>query len=299
MAREAEWTSKRQGPMSVQSEGGKSRKWQRVVELLRETEGRSRGNPNEAQLPTKPSSQPLQPTASRKGRNAFFTWGSKLSSWIWRTCSPNLQRTWLQKAIAQATQNPHVKSWLVAQPASFEFGLSWEESGNNNLPLGPKNLSSLWRKQQSTHPLGEEIKTRFLCLSLRFKSLELKYLSFALRTTGSLTRSLIGWFRPHVSGGVARGFQTVFSRHDARIPPISRSSWDSFSSLKYLSYHRAQLQKKVIETIKHDQHWIFNSMSFDVSAKAFPCFNLLKAGVVDVPPCFMTRCLFLKHSVHA
>lgn len=55
--------------------------------------------------------------------------------------------------------------------------------------IGPKNLDSLWRKQHSTHPLGEEIKTRFLCYSLRLKSLELKYLSFALRTTGSLTRS--------------------------------------------------------------------------------------------------------------
>lgn len=38
--------------MPVHSEGGKSRRWQRVVELLRETKGEistvSNGNPNEA-----------------------------------------------------------------------------------------------------------------------------------------------------------------------------------------------------------------------------------------------------------
>lgn len=108
---------------------------------------------------------------------------------------------------------------------------------------GPKTLSSLWRKRQSTHPLGEEIKTLFLCL--RLKSLELKYLSLALRTTGSLTRSLLWWFRPHVSGGVAQEFQTVFSRHDARILPISRPSWDSFffSEVPFLS-QSTKLQKK-------------------------------------------------------
>lgn len=64
---------------------------QRVVELLRETEGRSHGNPNEAQLPPLRSSQPLKPTASRKGRNALFRWESKLPAefeeLVLRTCS--------------------------------------------------------------------------------------------------------------------------------------------------------------------------------------------------------------------
>lgn len=158
---------------------------------------------------------------------------------------------------------------------------------------GPINLSSLWRKQQSTHPLGEEIKTRFLCLSLRLKSLELKYRSFALRTTGSFTRSLTGWFRPHVSGGVARGFQTVFSRHDARIPLISRPSWDSFffSEVPFLS-QSTKLQKSHLK--------LSNTTSIELSTQCHLMFQqrlflilfFLKAGVVDVLLCFMTRCLF-------
>lgn len=158
--------------------------------------------------------------------------------------------------------------------------------------IGPKNLSSLWRKQRSTHPLGEEVKTRFLCLSLRLKSLELKYLSFALRTTGSLTRSLMGWFRPRQWWSGTEISDCFFQGMTRESHRYRDHHGTVFSSLKYLSYHRAQNCKKVIETIKHDQHWIFNSMSFDVSAKAFPYFNFLKAGVVDVPLCSMTRCLF-------
>lgn len=65
-------TSESQTLMSVRSGGGRSRNWQRAVELLRETgrPQRSNGNPNEAQLPTKQSSQSLQPTASRTRRKA-------------------------------------------------------------------------------------------------------------------------------------------------------------------------------------------------------------------------------------
>lgn len=42
------------------------------------------------------------------------------------------------------------------------MGGEWDQQSSN----GPKNLRSLWRKQQSTHPLKEEINTRFLCLNL-------------------------------------------------------------------------------------------------------------------------------------
>lgn len=68
-----------------------------------------------------------------------------------------------------------------------------------------------------------------------------------------------------------------------------------FSSLMFFSYYRAQNWKKknkkkqVIETIKYDQHWIFNLASSDVSVKAFLYFNLFKAGVGDVWPCIVTR----------
>lgn len=74
------------------------------------------------------------------------------------------------------------------------------------------------------------------------------------------------WLIHEVFNGVVSDHTSVVEWHgDFRlfwIPLISRSSWDSYSSLKYLSYHRAQNCKKVIKTIKHDQHWIFNSMSF-------------------------------------
>lgn len=89
-------------------------------------------------------------------------------------------------------------------------------------------------------------------------------------------------------------FRLFFSRHDTRIPLISRSSWDSYSSLKYLSYHRAQNCKKVIETIKHDQHWIFNSMSFVFQWRLFLFLIFWKQRFDDeqCPLCFVTRCLF-------
>lgn len=62
----------------------------------------------------------------------------KVSSWTWRTLSPNLLWPRVQKAVMQATQNPYSKRQLVAHPVwfpeqKFEFGLSWEESGSNNL----------------------------------------------------------------------------------------------------------------------------------------------------------------------
>lgn len=140
---------------------------------------------------------------------------------------------------------------------------------------GPENLRSLWRKQQSTHPLEEEINIWFLCLNLikepwneiPFICLENHWLIHKVfNRVVSTTRQ---WW----SG---TGISDCFSRHESWIPLISRWSWDSFSSLKYLSYHRAQNCKKGIETIKHDQHWIFNSVSFDVSAKAFPYFNIFE-----------------------
>lgn len=69
----------------------------------------------------------------------------------------------------------------------------------------------------------------------------------------------------------------LFSRHESH---WYHKHHGSFFSQKYLSYNGAQNCKKVIETIKHNQHWILNSVSFDVSAKAFLYFNLLKTGVM-------------------
>lgn len=160
--------------------------------------------------------------------------------------------------------------------------------------IGPKSLGSLWRKQQqSTHPLGEELKTWFLCLSLRLKSLELKYLSFALRATGSLTRSLMGVVsttRQWWSGtGISDCFFKAWRANPTDIAIIMGQFFLLWSTF-LITEHK--IAKKVIETIRRDQHWILNSMSFDVSVKAFPYFNLLKARIVDVPLCFMTRCLF-------
>lgn len=251
--------------------GGKSRNWQRVVTLLRET-----GDHNGLMgIQTRLNSQqnnpahPFIPQPPGKEGKLFHLQMENEASQL------NLKNLFSKLAggmitvIEQATQNPHDKSRLVAQPVSF---LNLVYHGRRAAPTifyWAQNPQQPRRKRQSTHPLGEEIKTLFLCL--RLKSLELKYLSLALRTTGSLTRSLLWWFRPHVSGGVAQEFQTVFSRHDARILPISRPSWDSFffSEVPFLS-QSTKLQKKVIETIKHDQHWIFDSVSFEVSAKAFP-----------------------------
>lgn len=95
-------------------------KWRRKVEELaacgRAAEGNGRpqcshGNPNEAQLPPKQSSQPYQPTASRKGRKlSYLQMGMKISCWIWRPCSPNWQLAWLQKAIGTGnTKSPRYK----------------------------------------------------------------------------------------------------------------------------------------------------------------------------------------------
>lgn len=58
----------------------------------------------------------------------------------------------------------------------------------------------------------------------------------------------------------------------------------------YLSYHRAQNCKKVIETIKRDQHWIFSSASFDVSAKAFFFSPLIL--IFQTTASLTSRCLF-------
>lgn len=99
--------------------------------------------------------QPTPSTHSLQERKESYpnSRRSKLSSWIWRTCSPNLQGAWLQKAIEQETQNPNAKSRLVPQPVSPKFGLSWEESGTNNV-VGPKTWAASERSS-SRHTLSE------------------------------------------------------------------------------------------------------------------------------------------------
>ena len=113
---------------------------------------------------------------------------------------------WLKKAFKHAAQKiPLAGYWLCANlcnvPDYFKLGLPWED----NVLLGPKTSAASEGRKQSAHPLREEmIKTGFCAW------VWLEYLSFALRTTGSFTRSLMGWFRPRVSSGKACGFQTFF-----------------------------------------------------------------------------------------
>lgn len=136
-------------------------------------------------------------------------------------------------------------------------------------------------------------------VSLTWKSLDLKYHSLALRAAGSLQglyTKVVSTTRLWCSGTGISDFFFFFSpRHEVQVPPKSWWSRDMFSSLMFFSYYRAQnwktknKKKQVIETIKYDQHWIFNLASSDVSVKAFLYFNLFKAGVGDVWPCIVTR----------
>lgn len=131
------------------------------------------------------------------------------ASQVWRTHSPNLDRCGSRKLLNRQhtwkNKYPPPGWTLVVYQLVFPRTLKIRFITGGYSSTGPKCLGSLWRKQQWTRPLREETKTG-LCGS----SLMLKYLSFALRTAGSFTRSLMGWFQPHVSRGLARGFQTVF-----------------------------------------------------------------------------------------
>lgn len=163
---------------------------------------------------------PLHLTASRKERSALkvftliFRGGSEPPNWIWRASSPNLDGHGYRKPSNRQHTIPMRKvGWLLNPydvPDYFKLGLLWEESSTNNHLLGPKP-SAASERSSGRHTLSERKYKHGFCAWVWYKkSLELKYLSFALRTTGSFTRSITGWFRPHVSGGAAQGFQTVF-----------------------------------------------------------------------------------------
>lgn len=101
---------------------------------------RSHGNPNEAQLPPKQSSQPLQPTASRKGRKAHLSpdghrrFPAEFEDLVLQTCTGHDYR----RPLNRQHQIPMLKVGWLHNLNLFKFGLSREESGTNNLLLGSK-----------------------------------------------------------------------------------------------------------------------------------------------------------------
>lgn len=148
-----------------------------------------------------------------------------------------------RKPMEQATQNPHVKSWLVVQPVSFSIWFIMGGEWHQQPPIGLENLSSIRRKRQSTHPFGEETKTR----CLRIKKSEIKEpgieIPFICLENHWFTHEvLLGWFQPHTVVVWHWDFSDL--RHDAPIPLISRSLWDSifFSEVPFLS-QSTKLQK--------------------------------------------------------
>lgn len=103
------------------------------------------------------------------------------------------------------------------------------------------------KKQQSTHPLREEVKTLVSVLESDteepwiekpFTCLENHWLSH--KVSNGVVSTTRRWWSD-------TGISDCFSRHEARIPLISRSSWDSFSSLKYLSITEHKFAKKSLK----------------------------------------------------
>lgn len=98
---------------------------------------------------------------------------------------------------------------------------------------------------------------------------------------------LLGWFQPHTVVAWHWDFQTWGM--------MRQSHWyrdhygTAFSSLKYLSYHRAQNCKKVIETIKHDQHRYSTKCHLMFQQRLFLLVIFWKQGLLK---CFMTRSPF-------
>lgn len=218
MAGDAQWTSERQLPMSVQSEWGKYRRWRRVVELWRETGEISAslmGIQKRLNSQQYTSNNPLHSSLQERGGKLFeclhvvLRRVSQLSSSIRRTRSPNLGGHDYRKPWNRQHEILMLKVNLYDVPDCFKLGSSWEESGTTHHLLGPK-ASEASGGSSSRRTLSKRKSTRGFCAWIWLKSLEMKYLLSALRTTGSFTRSLIEWFRPHVSGEVALGFQTVF-----------------------------------------------------------------------------------------
>lgn len=166
MAREAEWTSERQGPMPVQSEEG-SREDGGVWSSCR---GKQRGDLNglfmgiqmrlNSQL-NNPTNT-LHPKASRKVFKVVLRWGSKLFSWIWRTRSSPPARTCRGRDNRKPSSRRHKilileVCWLLNLYDVLDYselGLSWEESSTNNHLLGPKT-SAASEGSSSRHTLLE------------------------------------------------------------------------------------------------------------------------------------------------
>lgn len=160
-------------------------------------------------------------------------------------------------------------------------------------PIGLENLSSIRRRQQSTHPFGEETKTR--CLRIKKKSeikepgIEIPFI--CLENHWFIHEVLLGWFQPHTVVAWHWDFQTWGM--------MRQSHWyrdhygTAFSSLKYLSYHRAQNCKKVIETIKHDQHRYSTKCHLMFQQRLFLLVIFWKQGLLK---CFMTRSPFFPPS---
>ena len=146
--------------MPVRSEGGKSRRWGRVVELPRETGDIltvPRGNPNEAQLLNK-ITHPTPCTSLSPGENGevltvIFRGGPKSSRLNLKNKFSKPGPTWLQNAFKQATHIPILRvGWLLNLydvPDYFKLGFSREESGTNGHLLGPRT-SAASKKQRST-----------------------------------------------------------------------------------------------------------------------------------------------------
>lgn len=113
-------------------------------------------------------------------------------------------------------------------------------------------LRALCRKQRSSHRPGVEVKTKNKKQGVQGLR-ALNWNTFHLPWEPLVHSWGLYWdgFN-HVSSGVAWGLSE--SRPGASMPSIWHSSWDSFSSLKYLSYHRAQNCKKNKKT-KQKSTW--------------------------------------------
>lgn len=222
MEGEAAWTSERQEAMPVGSDGRRSRRWRRLVGLLRETwEINSLWESKRGSVPKKmihatmpPTHSPCEgfsPVYSSSDENRGFSAESEeffLQTWT-EMCAGSFQAFSTDK-----NTSPPCWMWVVWSTWTTSKTLKIRLIVGSNVHPGPDS-SAAYEGSSGRQTFWERKQKRwFLCSSLM-----LKYLSLALRTTGSTTRFSTGWFRPRqrwksVWISDVFGFFSSFSRHE-------------------------------------------------------------------------------------